>query len=105
VTFWFFLYIAAACAGVVAAVYVVFDNIMSDFLAMCTIVVGIICGLAAFGLTVGFVASNLDRTECLQRGEKTGMDVQFELLSGCYVRVDGQLVPYDKWVQVSGVTS
>jgi hypothetical protein len=103
VTYWFLLGITAACLAVIWVLVKVHNNIMSDTLATLAVTAGIICGVGAFFSGVGFLAANVDRHTCVGKGENTGIRVQYELLSGCYVHVDGRLIPYDKWVHVSGV--
>lgn len=95
--------ICVACLAVVGVLVHFFEDIMSDAVAMLTIFVGIVCGLGALFSGLGFIAVNADRATCIEQGEKTGMNVRYEFLSVCYVRVDGHLVPYDRWIQVSGV--
>jgi hypothetical protein len=54
---------------------------------------------------VGFFVTNLDRTGCLEHGQRTGMRVEHSWINGCYVRTDGGLVPYDRWIEVTGTNA
>lgn len=104
-TYWFLLAICAAClvVAVLAAWLSVSD--VGDALAVCGLILAVLSGLGAMGTGIGFFAYNADRAACLEKEEKTGIPAQYSLLSGCYVRVDGRLIPYDRWAQVSGVSA
>lgn len=103
-TYWFLLGIALACIAVIG-VLLFFSGDMSEGVGVCAFVLGILCALGALFSGIEFAVANLDRASCYEQGDKTGMSVQYELLSGCYVRVDNKLIPYDRWVQVSGVNT
>jgi hypothetical protein len=103
VTYWF---LAGSCTGLAAvaslAVWLL-SRAVSDAVALPLLLCACLCALASFGTGFWFVTANLDRHSCYEQGRKTGRTVEFELLSGCYVRVQGQLIPYDQWVQVTEV--
>lgn len=98
-TYWYLLAAALVCGAAAVALFRRFSYTDRDGL----IAVAVVAAFVAVGCLGLFVSENLDRRTCLQRGERTGMSVQYEMLSGCYVRIDGQLIPFDRWVQVSGV--
>lgn len=110
-TYWYLLPATLALLGVAGAAFYYTDGFTTgrellDVSALLTgLLTGLLLSMAALCTGAGFILGNLDRAACLQQGEKTGMHVSYELLTGCYVRVDGRLIPYDRWVQVSGVNT
>lgn len=105
-TYWYLVPATLVLLGAAGVLYRFSDGGMADgFFATIALFLGLACVLGAICTGAGFVVGNLDRATCVQRGEKTGMYTQFTLLSGCYVRVHDHLVPYDRWVQVSGVNT
>jgi len=48
-------------------------------------------------------------TSCDQKGEVTGRETEWRLISGCYIKVEGRWIPEDSWrgeqdLNRSGVT-
>jgi hypothetical protein len=105
VTYWFLLGYAAVALAVFLAALRLHDEIMSDTLAMLDVAAGIISATAALVLVFVFFATNLDRTGCIEHGVRTGMRVEHSWINGCYVRTDGGLVPYDRWIEVTGTNA
>lgn len=105
-TFWPLLWAAMLMLGATVVARTVADDLYHRegmqtvvlMLGVVTLVLTIVCG-------VGFVAANLDRASCLEGGENAGTTVHYELLSGCYVKVDGRFIPYDRWVQATGANA
>lgn len=106
-TYWFLFTIALVCLLIAIALFYFTDAFGTDraLFNLVTMSVSTVCFLATLGTGAGFVVANIHRTSCIQQGTKTGIHVQYELLSGCYVQVEDHLVPYDRWVQVSGVNT
>jgi hypothetical protein len=105
VTYWFLLGYAAVALAMFLAALRLHDRIMSKTLAVLDVAAGIISATAVFTLVVGFFVTNLDRTGCLEHGQRTGMRVEHSWINGCYVRTDGGLVPYDRWIEVTGTNA
>lgn len=103
-TYWHLLILAVVCLILAGAVVVCSDDFDtgSDLTDLALLVAAVVLGLGSMCLGVGFVFGNLDRTACLDGGKKTGMTVEYDLLSGCYIKIDNRFIPYDRWVQVSG---
>lgn len=106
-TYWYLAGAAALLLVAALAIFLATDafDSGSDMVDFAALVLSILCAMGCMCTTVGFITSNLDRSSCLESGRKTGMTVSYEMLSGCYVTVDGRRIPYDKWVQVSGVNT
>lgn len=106
-TFWHLLVLAVLCAVLAGAAFILSDgyDTGSDITDLGLLFTTIVLAAGALGTGVGFIAFNMDRSACLEHGEQTGMTVHYELLSGCYVKVDNRLVPYDRWIQISGANA
>ncbi len=104
-TYWYLLGIAALCVIVVVLAVRFFQDIMDDVAAMLVVFAAVVCGLGALICGAGFIVCNIDRAACLEHGEEAQVVVNYELISGCYIMVDGRFIPYDRWVQVSGTNA
>lgn len=104
-TYWDLLVLSVVCTVLTIALAAFFAAARGDVSKMLVMCAGIILGVASLGFGTVFLGGNIIRASCLEQGELTGMNVQYELLSGCYVHVDDRLIPYDRWVQVSGVNT
>lgn len=103
-TYWHLLVLALVCTVLALALVVgtdLFDT-GSGIRDLGAFLATIVLGIGALCTGVGFISGNLDRAACLEHAERSGESVEYKLLSGCYIRVDGRLVPYDRWVEVSG---
>lgn len=104
--YWAYLILALVCAGAVVVLIYFFEEVDANSVrALLMICAGVIFGVSAAVLGCIFIIGNVEQTSCIQKGQKTGMQVEYVLPSGCYVHVDGHLVPYDRWVQVTGVNT
>lgn len=105
-TYWYMLGIAAVLAAGASLGWQHSDNHrMGETARMLTVFGGIVCLMGTLLSGLGFIAANLERTECLEHGTQTRLTVQYQLVSGCYVKVDGRFIPYDRWVRVSGTNA
>lgn len=105
-TYWYLIPATLVLLGVAGALYWLSnEGATLGFLDTLCFFGALICILGALCTGAGFVVSNLDRAACMEQGKKTGMNVSYAFLSGCYVHVDDHIVPYDKWVRVSGVNT
>lgn len=43
------------------------------------------------------VGVGCDKIECADVGATTGRETKHSVLSGCYVEVDGRMIPRDSW--------
>ena len=63
----------------------------------------ILCGVVFFTLfVVGFMAigRHIDSSQCALDGVHTGHHTYFEgglLANGCFVEVDGEVIPHERW--------
>lgn len=100
-TYWYLLAAALVSGAAALTLWRRFSYSENDL----AIVTAIVAAFVAFGCLGTFVDQNLDRAACTEKGQQTGLNVEYHLLSGCYVQVDGQLIPYDKWIKISGVNA
>lgn len=51
---------------------------------------------------VALIAVPIDRAACRQTGAQAGLAVRYEFPAGCFIRVDDQWVPEDRWIHNTG---
>lgn len=61
-----------------------------------------IASILIFLLGLFALSCAASRVECLDVGRMTGRSVAWSLWSGCYVSVDGKMVPLSVWRNIEG---
>jgi hypothetical protein len=44
-----------------------------------------------------------NRAACNNLEAVTGNDTEWRIAGGCFVELDGEFIPYDRWVNITGV--
>lgn len=61
-----------------------------------------VAAVAVVALGTAFIANRVDEATCRQVAAKAGNPTKHAMMSGCWVKVDGRWVPYDKWIVNTG---
>lgn len=57
----------------------------------------VLVGVAALLAAIIMIAIGMDHSACAQLAEVSGHKTQYYKLSGCYVRVNGRMIPKESW--------
>ena len=68
-----------------------------DFKEIAILGVVMVGVLIVIGLVIGIPAYLVDKAQCNRIASDSNINTEYRLIGGCYVEVNGRMIPKDNW--------